>query len=399
MKICQINTFYNYGSTGKIVKDLHDASISKGFDSIVIYGRGERIYRTQNIKKVSYNCFCKISSLFNRMGTLQYGGALISTYKIKKILEKEKPDIVHLHCLNGNFVNIYKLLNYLKINKIFVILTLHAEFMYTGNCAHSYNCIKYNFGCGSCCNLYESTKSIFFDRTHLSWKKMKEAFKNFDNMVVITMTPFFKKRAMKSEILKNVKHKLISNGVDTNFFYYRKQLDKKNYLLYITAEFSINRAHPKGGYYIVELAKKMPQTKIVVVGKKDDTIKTLPNNIEYIGEIKDRNILAEIYSKASITIITSKRETFSMICAESLCCGTPVVGFKSGGPESISIKEYSSFVEYEDLNELKKEIKSMMKKNFSHEKISKIALKIYPKEKMISDYFELYQEIMKNKNI
>ena len=39
-----------------------------------------------------------------------------------------------------------------------------------------------------------------------------------------------------------------------------------------------------------------------------------------------------------------------MVTAESLCCGTPVVGFKAGAPEQIAIKEFSEFVEYGDLN-------------------------------------------------
>lgn len=41
-----------------------------------------------------------------------------------------------------------------------------------------------------------------------------------------------------------------------------------------------------------------------------------------------------------------------MVTAESLCCGTPVVGFKAGAPEQIAIKEFSEFVEYGDLNSL-----------------------------------------------
>ena len=41
--------------------------------------------------------------------------------------------------------------------------------------------------------------------------------------------------------------------------------------------------------------------------------------------------LAEYYSLVDVTVITSFHETFSMVVAESLSCGTPIVGFKAGG--------------------------------------------------------------------
>ena len=56
---------------------------------------------------------------------------------------------------------------------------------------------------------------------------------------------------------------------------------------------------------------------------------------------------------ANLTILTSQFETFSMVCAESLCSGTPVVGFKAGAPEQISIQQYSEFVEYGKIDEKK----------------------------------------------
>ena len=44
-----------------------------------------------------------------------------------------------------------------------------------------------------------------------------------------------------------------------------------------------------------------------------------------------------------LTVLTSKRETYGMACAESLACGTPVVAFLAGGTESIAleVQQYS----------------------------------------------------------
>jgi len=59
--------------------------------------------------------------------------------------------------------------------------------------------------------------------------------------------------------------------------------------------------------------------------------------------------LARYYSMADVTVLTSKKETYSMVTVESLCCGTPVIGFKAGGPEQIAILEYCRFCEHGDI--------------------------------------------------
>lgn len=75
-----------------------------------------------------------------------------------------------------------------------------------------------------------------------------------------------------------------------------------------------------------------------------------------MGSCKSREELASLYSVANVTLMLSKRETYSMVTAESLCCGTPVVGFLAGGPESIAIEKFSAFVEYGDLKAIKASI-------------------------------------------
>lgn len=84
-----------------------------------------------------------------------------------------------------------------------------------------------------------------------------------------------------------------------------------------------------------------------------------------------------------------------MPVAESLCCGTPVVGFKAGGPETITIPEYSKFVEYDDTNALENVICEFMNKEFCKEEISERARVKYSKREMALEYLELYKKVSK----
>ena len=63
----------------------------------------------------------------------------------------------------------------------------------------------------------------------------------------------------------------------------------------------------------------------------------------------------------------SQCESFSMPVLESLCCGTPVYGFKAGGPESVCPEEMkNNFVDNGDINALFEVIKKKQSKNPVH---------------------------------
>ena len=85
-----------------------------------------------------------------------------------------------------------------------------------------------------------------------------------------------------------------------------------------------------------------------------------------------------------------------MTCAESLCCGTPVAGFFAGGPESIALLEYCTFVKYGDVTSLYKSIQYMLKQNIDRSSISQKAKAIYSKERMAQDYINIYKIISAN---
>ena len=84
-----------------------------------------------------------------------------------------------------------------------------------------------------------------------------------------------------------------------------------------------------------------------------------------------------------------------MVCAESLCCGTPVVGFKAGAPEMISLPEYSRFVEYGDVGALENEVRRFLSTGKNGE-ISDRASAVYSLETMVRQFVDCYQKAVAN---
>ena len=148
-------------------------------------------------------------------------------------------------------------------------------------------------------------------------------------------------------------------------------------------------------YLLVKLAEKLLPQKIkivVVAGNGEDY--DLPNNVIYIGRAKSQKDLACLYSEADLSVITSQKETFCMPVAESLCCGTPVVGFKAGGPESIAIDKYSEFVDYADIEALERAVLKWINNNYNKTEIAKEAQGLYSKETMTDNYIKLYKHLL-----
>lgn len=401
MKIIQINNVYSNGSTGKIVADLHSLYLSSGIDSIVLYGRGQRS-KDKRATKVCSELYSHINKFFSMISGVMYGGCFLSTNKIIRIIKKEKPDIVHLHCINGYFLNIYRLINWLKKNRIKTVLTLHAEFIHTANCGYSFECEKWKTGCGKCPRLKQVTNSFFIDRTHGSWIKMKKAFSGFDTLIIASVSSWLMNRAKQSPILLEHKHCVVTNGLDEDIFHYydskelgetyRKQY--KHIIFHATPGFTDDSNHIKGGYYLIELAKKMKDSCFLVAGPFKQDI-NIPSNVVLLGKISNQLELAKYYSLSDLTLLVSKKETFSMILAESMSCGTPVVGFEAGGPESITISDYSVFVEHGNVDKLYEAAVTLLNKKIDKKTISLRAIEKYSKKAMFKSYLSIYNEIIK----
>lgn len=403
MKVLQVNILFNQGSTGKIVADIHKVLTDKNIESIACYGTGPKV-KDKNIHKLASHYELSFYRIWAHIFGLQYAYGFLSTLRLIRIIKREKPDIVHLHCINGFFINVYRIMDFLKRSKIKTVLTLHAEFMYTGSCGHAFDCEKWKTGCGNCPQLWNASYSWFFDRTKKAWAMMYKAYKDFDGIVITCVSKWLYDRAKQSPMLKGKRIVVIENGVDTKNIFHHTHFDDlkeslglkdEKILLHVTANFSKREDDLKGGRFIYKLAERLKEenVKILIVGSKKSDTEVLSNMIN-IGRVENQKVLAQYYSMADLMVITSKKETFSMPAAESLACGTPVVGFKAGGPETICLEEYSEFVEYGDIDALTTSVKKWITfKSEQRQEIEKASSKHFSKEKMCEKYQQIYESL------
>ena len=389
MKVLHINREYPYGSTGKIVSYIHTALLERGHESFVYYGRGP-IIKEPHICKVSSEFEAKVHSAFSRLTGLDFAYSLFATRETISLIKKNSPDVVHLHCLNGHFINLYSVLHYLKANDIKTIITLHSEMYHTAGCEHAFDCDKWKYCCSECNSVKGILTKYFRDDAKCSYKLLQDSFKGFDNLIVVGVSEWLTNRAMQSAVFSNSKARFVTvnNGSNPSDFFpiVNKSQKSTKTILHVTPDFSNPN---KGGHFIIELAKLCPDYNFEIIGKIDGSI-NLPDNVKAIGVISDSKVLNEYYNNADVTVLTSKRETFSMVCLESLLAGTPVVGFESGGPESV-FGDYSIFVKYGDLKALKEAVDKALTNNNSN---SQAIRDKFSSRKMAVEYISLYESLL-----
>jgi glycosyltransferase involved in cell wall biosynthesis len=399
MRLLQINCVFAAGSTGKIVYAIHEYAKNQGDEPYAIYGLGPRIDDPTVFRTTPW-AVRKIQSFRSRITGYPYGGCIWGTARAIQLLKQINPDIVHVQCMNAYMVNIYRILEYLKQNHIPTVITNHAEFMYTGGCTHTVDCDKWLTGCHDCDKISkEHPISYFFDRTEQEWKLFQRAYDGFEKLTICCVSDWVRDRACQSPFYKGHPVITVLNGLDTNVFHHsdaselrvKLGLNGKKIVIHATPNFY---SIIKGGQHVIEMAKRFPDVEFVILGSeaKDDTA---PKNCRFMGKITDQRLLAQYYSMGDVCLLTSVRETFSMVCAESLCCGTTVVGFRAGGPETIALPDYSSFVEQGNDDELEEALGKMLDLEYGKKPLSEIAVKTYGQETMCKNYYEVYRNILR----
>ena len=85
----------------------------------------------------------------------------------------------------------------------------------------------------------------------------------------------------------------------------------------------------------------------------------LNNHVSFHGN-QSNDYVFKTLSQSHVLILNSYFETFSIICAEALLCGIPIISTKCGGPESFLNDETGILIDCDSNNQLIKAMKDMV---------------------------------------
>lgn len=399
MKLLQINSVVNIGSTGRIAEQIGQAAMAAGWESYIAYGREAGQSQSHLIKigspfDVMWHGIA--TRLFDRHGLASKRATRRFISQIKEI----QPDIIHLHNIHGYYLNYEVLFEYLSKADMPVVWTLHDCWAMTGHCSYfeGANCTKWATQCYDC-PLTHSYPKAYFDSSYDNYNKKKNSF-NIPNIYLITVSEWLLK-IVENSFLRNNSRQVIYNGVDTNLFNYTGNTIKKNLgicnkkLLLGVASIWDER---KGLTAYCRLAKILTdEYRIVLIGLSPAQIQKLPKGIIGIERTNNINELVQYYSAADVVMNLSYAETFGLTTVEGFACGTPSIVYDTTASPELITENTGIVVQLGDILAVKDAVEEICRKGKEHysQFCRERALKHFNKEDKFKEYIELYKKILK----
>lgn len=309
-------------------------------------------------------------------------------------------DIIHIHNIHPEWFN-FNILPILSYEKP-VVWTLHDTARLTAVCANPFGCIKWKNNCLDCPK-HANMENFLNETTQL--------LSSFINFVVPSK---WLQNMVEESVLKNKSTKLIYNGVDVKLFLpgdivaARTEIGIENDLT-IGAIGGVFESPWKGPENILKLLNNLDAKNIkctfLDIGAEKTEEWNIGNNIkvknfpwEY-GEFK----LRTYYNAMDILTNASLGDTFSLVTAEAMSCGLPVVVHDVGGiPEIVNNEENSFLVPVDDVAYFTEKVEELINNPDLRSRIGNEARKRiinnFSLDKMAGKYEDFYLQLLEERN-
>ncbi len=174
-------------------------------------------------------------------------------------------------------------------------------------------------------NKYEPWDAIFSEKAKFI-KLERELYNNAS--CIFTTSENTRQSLIKDYGIDEIKVINVGYGVTLEEGEYRKKDYCSNIILFVGLDFE-----RKGGQYLLEAFKKVkqyiPNAKLIIVGPKKQLININQLGVEILGKIRDKDMLRDLYQKASIFVMPTLCEPFGLVFLEAMvnklaCIGTNI---------------------------------------------------------------------------
>jgi glycosyltransferase involved in cell wall biosynthesis len=256
------------------------------------------------------------------------------------------PEILHAHNLHGGYFDLRGLPG-LSQARPFTI-TLHDAWLFSGHCAHSFECEGWVSGCGACPHL-DTPPDIPVDRTRENWSLKKEIYAA-SALYIVAVSDFLLRKLQRSMLTPRMS-RVIHNGVDRAVFRppadraaLRRKLgipEDARVAVFAAAgvkrnpwkDYACLNASMEGIAAAYDGSGKLILLCMGEAAERQDHSRWEKRFTGYLSRPED---VAEYYQAADIYLHPARIDSFPNVILEAMACGVPTVATAVGGiPEQI----------------------------------------------------------------
>ena len=342
MKILFVNSVCGAGSTGKIVIQLAEVYVAKGWE--VRIGDGQFAPVSAKNKRWTKPIGSLVERSVHQVLTRflgWHGDRICSWWATRRFLnwaDDWKPDVLWIHNIHGYYLNYELLFKWIKKHsEMEVKWTLHDCWAFTGQCAYftMAECEKWRTGChGRCPNKRQYPKCWLLGAARVNWERKRKAFCGVKKMTLIAPSKWLADLTRES-FLKEYPVEVVHNAIDTSVFKptpsdikTRLGIADKKLILGVASTWDRRKGLPDF-YRLRELLDA--RYAIVLVGLTPRQIAALPKGVIGIARTNSAKELAELYSAADWFFNPTLEENYPTVNLEARACGCRIVTYNTGG--------------------------------------------------------------------
>ena len=323
-----------------------------------------------------------------------------SGVSITSLPEFKAADVIHLHWINQGMLSLTEIGRILASGKK-VVWTLHDMWAFTGICHYAAGCEHYEISCGHCPYLTGCSKR---DLSYKVFRKKQVVYQKGE-ITFVACSNWLKELAVRSPLTYGHRLVNIPNPIDTERYFpnEKEQLREKLQLpknKKIALFAAVKASDPRKGLeYLIEASRFIVQERndllFLIAGTNGDEIaRQFPLPARSIGFITS-NDMPDYYNAVDLFVTPSLQDNLPNTIMEAMACGTPCVGFKTGGiPEMIDHGINGYVAKYQDAKDLARGIIKVLfeadEEKLSHHARQKV-MQEYNQKKIANQYKAIYE--------
>lgn len=406
LSVLHLSCWDNEGGSGRSAYRLHCALKRLGLRSRMLVGRKRS--QDPDVKVIGGRLLGRLDRLGGQMIDqldLQYL-FYPSSFLLRRTRWVREADVIQVFNTHGGYFSHLALIPLSRYRP--VVWRLSDMWAMTGHCAYSYECERWETGCGVCPHLDEYPR-LRMDTSAFLWR-VKDWVYERSRLTLVAPSTWMAALVKRSPLLSRFSVHVIPNGLNTDTFHplpksrAKEQLglDPRDRVILFSAASVLDER--KGGAILQEAIRRaagdgLQNVTLLVMGRNAGAWQADgPFRTKNLGHIGDERTLATAYSAADVFVLPTLAENLPNGILESMACGTPVVSFDVGGvADAVRHMETGYLVAYRDAADLVKGLTMLLESPNLRARMSQRCREIVEREYTLDlqahRFLSLYREL------